>query len=64
MMHKNWKKYLLGAVVTLSFANGYWASLTQGAAGKTESAPVVLSMLSVWACYFSISWLFEGMKSK
>jgi hypothetical protein len=60
----NWKKYLLGTVVTLSLANGYWASLTQGVSGKLDGAAVVMSMLSVWACYFTISWLFTGMRSK
>jgi ABC-type transporter Mla maintaining outer membrane lipid asymmetry permease subunit MlaE len=60
----NGKKYLIVLVVLVSLANGYWASLTQGGNGRPEGSPVLLSMLSVWACYFTITWLFTGMRSK
>ncbi|GEM_PF-6137054 len=58
----NSKKYLIGTVVALSLANGYWAFLTQAGSGRLEKSPVLLSMLSVWACYFTVTWLFAGMK--
>ncbi|HKP96193.1 MAG TPA: hypothetical protein VJ385_10585 [Fibrobacteria bacterium] len=46
-----------------SLANGYWASVTQSGHGM-EWPPVILAMLSVWVCYFSLAWLAQGMRSK
>ncbi|MDB5050782.1 MAG: hypothetical protein JWO30_3853 [Fibrobacteres bacterium] len=63
VMYKNRKKYLRTVAMGASLANGYWASITQSGHGANWS-PVVLAMLSVWVCYFSVAWLVEGMRSK
>lgn len=60
----NGKKYLMVMVFVVSLANGYWASLTQGGSGHAQGSPVLLSMISVWACYFAVSWLFAGMRAE
>ena len=62
-MYKNRKKYLRTAAMGASLANGYWASVTQSGHGM-EWPPVILAMLSVWVCYFSLAWLAQGMRSK
>ncbi|MDQ3000546.1 MAG: hypothetical protein M3Y08_04715 [Fibrobacterota bacterium] len=64
-MYKNRKKYLLTAAMGISMANGYWASLTQNGSDTNWTwTPVVLAVLSVWVCYFSVAWLLEGMRSR
>lgn len=63
-MHKNRKKYLRTVAIGLSLANGCWASLMPSGNGEAAWSPAVLAMLSVWACYFSVTWLFGGMRSK
>jgi hypothetical protein len=63
MSHRNGKKYLRTMAVGASLANGYWASLTQ-AGGRGDLMPVALAVASVLAGYFSLTWLFDGMRSK
>jgi hypothetical protein len=62
-MYKNRKKYLRMGAMGVSVANGYWASMTQPTHGALWS-PALLAMLSVWACYFCVAWLMQGMRSK
>jgi hypothetical protein len=62
-MYKNRKKHLRTVAVGAALANGYWASLTQTGHGPSWS-PVLLAMASVMACYFSVVWLAQGMRSK
>lgn len=50
--------------VGASLANGYWASVTQSANGGGGLSPVLMAMISVWAGYFSLTWLMQGMRSK
>jgi hypothetical protein len=39
--------------------------LTQTNGGQGANlAPVLMSVASVWVCYFSLAWLFAGMRSK
>jgi hypothetical protein len=64
-MYKNRKKYLRTAAIGAALANGYWASITQTHGGRAGDWPaVVLAMASVMACYFSLTWLAQGMRSK
>ncbi len=64
-MYKNRKKYLRTGAVGAALANGYWASLTQNHGGHASGMmPVLMGMASVMACYFSVAWLVEGMRSK
>jgi hypothetical protein len=64
-MYKNRKKHLRIAAIAASLANGYWAFLTQTNGGQgADLAPVLMSVASVWVCYFSLAWLFAGMRSK
>ncbi|MEO6094231.1 MAG: hypothetical protein ABIW76_00670 [Fibrobacteria bacterium] len=53
------------AAIAASLANGYWSSLsgTHGGQGA-DLAPVLMSVASVWVGYFSLAWLFAGMRSK
>jgi hypothetical protein len=62
-MLKNGKRNLRLVAIGASLANGYWASLTQSGAGASWS-PVLMAMVSVWAGYFSLTWLMQGMRSK
>lgn len=64
-MYKNRKKYLVISAMGISMANGYWASLTQnGSDGNGSLTPVIFAVLSVWVCYFSVTWLLQGMRSR
>lgn len=63
-MLKNGKKNLRMLAIGASLANGYWASLTQSANGVTSWSPVLMAMAAVWASYFSLTWLMQGMRSK
>jgi hypothetical protein len=62
-MTRNFKRYLRNAAGVASLANGYLAFQL---AEKDHNywLPVGGAMLSAWACYFSILWLFEGLRSK
>lgn len=64
-MYKNRKKFFRTCAIGAALANGYWASVTQShgshAAGLT---PVLMSVASVLVCYYSLAWLFQGMRSK
>lgn len=62
-MSKNGKKYLRTLALVASVANGAWASMAEGGHGASWS-PAIMAMVSVWACYFSVAWLAEGMRSK
>ena len=63
-MLKNGKRNLRLLAIGASLINGYWASLTQAGNPGTSWSPVVMAMVSVWAGYFSLSWLLQGMRSK
>ena len=64
-MFKNSRKNLRLAAMAVSLINGYWASLTQTSPGHGSSwSPVLMAMVSVWAVYFSLAWLLQGMRSK
>lgn len=64
-MNKNRKKLFRTCAIGAALANGYWASLTQTPSGPgAGSAPVLMAVASVLVCYFSLMWLFQGMRSK
>lgn len=63
-MLKSGKRNVRMLAAGVSLANGYWASLAQGGNGAREAAPVLLAVASVWAGYFSLAWLLQGMRSK
>ncbi len=64
-MLKNSRKNIRLVAVAASLANGYWAWLTQTNTGHGPAlTPVVMGMVSVWAVYFSLAWLLQGMRSK
>ncbi len=50
------------ATAGVSLANGLWASLAQGP-GHASPAPVLMAVAAVWVGYFSLAWLFQGMRS-
>lgn len=62
-MTRNFKKHLRTVVGVASLLNGYWAFQV---AEKDHNywLPVATAMLSMWAFYFSIVWLIEGLRSK
>jgi len=49
--------------VVASVANGAWASITQSGHGGELVAGDSRDAF-VWACYFSVAWLVEGIRSK
>ena len=64
-MYKNRKKIFRTCAIGAALANGYWASLTQSHGGHAAGlSPVLMAMASVLVCYFSLAWLFQGMRSK
>jgi len=63
-MLKNGKKNLRMLAIGASLANGYWASLTQTGTHGASWSPVLMAMAAVWAGYFSLAWLAQGMRSK
>ena len=47
-----------------SLANGLWAAVAQGSVqGHASPVPVLLAVAAVWAGYFCLAWLFQGMRS-
>ena len=50
------------ATAGASLANGLWASLAQGP-GHGSLFPVLMAFAAVWAGYFSLAWLVQGMRS-
>lgn len=61
-MMKNGKSIARAATAGASLANGFWASLAQGP-GHTSPVPVLMAVAAVWAGYFSLAWLVQGMRS-
>ena len=47
-----------------SLINGYWAFQLQADSANVDWMPVVAATLSAWACYFSIVWIIDGMRSE
>ena len=64
-MLKSGKSIARTVAAGASLANGLWAALAQGTAaqGHAAAVPVLLSVAAVWVGYFSLSWLFQGMRS-
>jgi hypothetical protein len=63
-MLKSGKSIARTVAAGASLANGLWAALAQGSVpGHAAAVPVLLSVAAVWAGYFSLSWLFQGMRS-
>jgi hypothetical protein len=62
-MRSNWKRIMRGAAGAASVLNGVWALQLQNGNAHVEWAPVAAAVLSVWACYFSILWILQGMRS-
>ncbi len=63
-MLKSGKNIARTVAAGASVANGLWAGVAQGAVpGHTSAVPVLLSVAAVWAGYFSLAWLFQGMRS-
>lgn len=64
-MYKYRKKFFRNSAIVAALANGFWASLTQVHSGPVAGLPpVLMAVASVLACYFSLVWLFQGMRSK
>lgn len=64
-MYKNRKKFFRTCAIGAALANGYWASVTQTHGGDAAGLiPVLMSVASVLVCYYSLAWLFQGMRSK
>jgi hypothetical protein len=59
----HWKRRLRNLAALASMLNGYWAFHMPGAAEQAGGAAVLAAALSAWACYFSVVWLVEGMRS-
>lgn len=53
-----------GVAGTVSLINGYWAFQLQAGDASVDWVPVFSAALSAWACYFSIVWIIEGMRSE
>lgn len=62
-MLSKWKSVMKGVAGVASVLNGLWALRLQDGNATVEWVPVVTAALSVWACYFSILWLCQGMRS-
>jgi hypothetical protein len=62
-MRNPWKRRLRNLAALVSVLNGYWAFQVQGAAEHPDGAAVAAAALSAWACYFSVIWIVEGMRS-
>lgn len=52
-----------GVAGAASVLNGLWALQLQDGNAAVEWIPVVTAALSVWACYYSILWILQGMRS-
>lgn len=64
-MYKNRKKFFRSCAIGAALANGLWASLMQAESGPGAGlTPVLMAVASVLVCYFSLVWLFQGMRSK
>lgn len=64
-MYKNRKKFFRTCAIGAALANGFWASLTQVQSGPGAGlTPVLMAVASVLVSYFSLVWLFQGMRSK
>jgi hypothetical protein len=63
-MYKSSKKFFRTCAIGAALANGYWASVTQSRGGHEGLTPMLMAMASVLVCYFSLAWLFQGMRSK
>jgi len=61
-MMKSGKNIARLATAGASLANGFWASLAQGP-GHASPVPVLTAVAAVWAGYFSLAWLVQGMRS-
>jgi hypothetical protein len=59
---KNGKNLAKFATAGASLANGFWASLAQGSTHPSP-VPVLMAVIAVWAGYFSLAWLVQGMRS-
>jgi hypothetical protein len=63
-MLKSGKSIARTVAAGASLANGLWATLAQGSVpGHASVVPVLLAVAAVWAGYFSLAWLFQGMRS-
>jgi hypothetical protein len=62
-MRSNWKRRLRNVAGLASLLNGFWAFQMQAGAENPDWVPVATAGLSAWACYFSLVWIVEGMRS-
>jgi hypothetical protein len=64
-MYKSRKKFFRTCAIGAALANGYWASVTQShGANAAGLSAALMAIASVLVCYFSLAWLFQGMRSK
>lgn len=61
-MNKNGKRIARLLAAGASLANGFWATLAQGPVHPSP-VPVLMAVAAVWAGYFSLAWLVQGMRS-
>lgn len=63
-MRSNIKKMVRNLAAALSFLNVLWAFQLQAGSPAKDWAPILSAGLSVWVCYFAITWIIGGLRSE
>jgi hypothetical protein len=63
-MRSNFKKMMRSLAAAVSLLNVLWAFQLQAGSAEKDWAPILSAGLSVWACYFAITWIIGGLRSE